>query len=149
MQTYFRFAAPCSHTASHARRALALLSVLLCALHGDPVRAFGFDDVAVRAKLQAEAPYRSVSRKPPAELQALNYDQYRDIRFRPDHALWRSENLPFELMFFHLGKYQTESVRINEITPQGVRHIPYESADFNYGKNKLSPQTWGDVGFAG
>ena len=149
MQTYFRFAAPCSHTASHARRALALLSVLLCALHGDPVRAFGFDDVAVRAKLQAEAPYRSVSRKPPAELQALNYDQYRDIRFRPDHALWRSENLPFELMFFHLGKYQTESVRINEITSQGVRHIPYVSADFNYGKNKLSPQTWGDVGFAG
>ena len=45
----------------------------------------------------------SASRKPPAELAALTYDQYRDIRFRPDHALWRSESLPFELMFFHLG----------------------------------------------
>ena len=51
-----------------------------------------------------------------AELQALSYDQYRDIRFRPDHALWRAENLPFELMFFHLGKFQTESVGINEVT---------------------------------
>jgi glucans biosynthesis protein len=40
-------------------------------------------------------------------------------------------------------------VLINEITPQGARHIPYASADFNYGKNKLSPQTWGDMGFAG
>ena len=60
-----------------------------------------------------------------------------------------AENLPFELMFFHLGKFQTEAVRINEVTPQGVRHIAYNSADFNYGKNKLSPQSWGDVGFAG
>jgi glucans biosynthesis protein len=149
MQTHFRFAGPYSQTASRARRALAFVSFLLLVLHGDPARAFDFDDVAARAKLQAQGTYRSVSRKPPAELQALTYDQYRDIRFRPDHALWRPEKLPFELMFFHLGKYQTESVRINEITPQGVRHIPYESADFNYGKNKLSPQSWGDVGFAG
>src|SRR5450759_815506 len=149
MQTRFRFTAPYRQAATHARRALAFVSLLLLVLHGNPARAFGFDDVAARAELQARETYRSVSRKPPAELQALNYDQYRDIRFRPDHALWRPENLPFELMFFHLGKYQTESVRINEITPRGVRHIPYESANFNYGKNKLSPQTWGDVGFAG
>jgi glucans biosynthesis protein len=128
---------------------LAIVGLLLGVLHGGPARAFGFDEVAAQAKLQAQGSYRSVSRKPPAELQALTYDQYRDIRFRPDHALWRSEHLPFELMFFHLGKFQTESVRINEVTPQGVRHIPYDSADFNYGKNQLSPKTWGDLGFAG
>src|SRR5450755_4585163 len=149
MQTRFGFTAPYSYAATHARRPLAFVSLMLVVLHGDPARAFGFDDVAARAELQARGAYRSISRKPPAELQALTYDQYRDIRFRPDHALWRAENLPFELMFFHLGKFQTESVLINEITPQGVRHISYKSADFNYGKNKLSPQTWGDVGFAG
>lgn len=149
MQTRFHFTAPYSQAASCARRALAFVSFLLVVLYGDPVRAFGFDDVAARAELQALRPYRSASRKPPAELQALTYDQYRDIRFRPDHALWRAENLPVELMFFHLGKFQTESVRINEITPNGARHIRYKSADFDYGKNKLSPQTWGDVGFAG
>src|ERR1044072_6889458 len=99
-------------------RVFAALSLGLIVLRSDPAAAFGFDDVAVRAEQQARAPYISVKRKPPAELQALNYDQYRDIRFRPDHALWRSNNLPFELMFFHLGKFQTESVRINEITPQ-------------------------------
>jgi glucans biosynthesis protein len=125
------------------------VGLVLVVLHADPARAFGFDDVAARAKLQAQGTYQSVSRKPPAELQALTYDQYRDIRFRPDHALWRAEHLPFEVMFFHLGKFQTESVRINEVTPQGARHIPYSSADFNYGKNKLSPQSWGDLGFAG
>ena len=143
------FPASYRRAAFRARRSVALVSFFLLIFHSALAHAFGFDEVAARAKLQARAPYRSLSHKPPAELQALTYDQYRDIRFRPDHALWRAENLPFELMFFHLGKFQTESVLINEITPQGVRHISYKSTDFNYGKNKLSPQTWGDVGFAG
>ena len=149
MQIQIRFFEFFTKTGSRGQRALAILSLLLVALHGTAASAFSFDDVAARAKLQAQAPYRSESHKPPAELQALTYDQYRDIRFRPDHALWRSEHLPFELMFFHLGKFQTQAVRINEITSQGVRHISYDSADFNYGKNKLSPNTWGDLGFAG
>lgn len=138
-----------TQAASRGRRALAILSLLALATHAAAASAFSFDDVAARAKTQAQAPYRSVSHKPPAELQALTYDQYRDIRFRPDHALWRAEHLPFELMFFHLGKFQTEAVRINEITSQGVRYLPYDSADFNYGKNKLSPKSWGDLGYAG
>ncbi len=118
-------------------------------LQGKPAFGFDFDDVASQAQQRAEAPHRTLNRKPPSELTALDYDQYRDIRFRPDHALWRRDRLPFELMFFHLGKFQTESVRIHEITPQGVRHLPYDSADFDYGHNKLSPRTWGDLGFAG
>ena len=135
--------------AARAFNALAALACLVIALHASPARAFGFDDVAARAEKQARSAYKAPTKRPPAELQALNYDQYRDIRFRPDHALWRPENLQYEVMFFHLGKFQTDAVRINEVTPQGVRHLPYDSADFNYGKNKLSPQTWGDVGFAG
>jgi len=126
------------------------LGGVLALAHPAQARAFGFDEVAAQAEKLAGAPYRNASRLAPAELQALNYDQYRDIRFRPDHALWRAENLPFELMFFHLGgEFQIRSVRMNEVTSQGVRHIPYDSADFNYGHNKLSPEKWGDVGFAG
>lgn len=129
--------------------ALALAALVVVLLHGGPAHAFGFDEIAARAQAQAKRAYQVVSRKPPPELQALSYDQYRDIRFRPERALWRADRLPFELMFFHLGKFQTEPVRINEITAQGVRHIRYSSAEFDYGKNKLSPQNWGDVGFAG
>ncbi len=122
---------------------------MMVVVRAGPAGAFGFDDVAARAEQQSRSAYESATHKPPAELAGLTYDQYRDIRFRPDHALWRRENLPFELMFFHLGKFQTQSVRINEVTAQGVHHIPYQSADFNYGHNKLSPQAWGDLGFAG
>ena len=125
-----------------------VLASLMCAL-GQTAAAFDFNDVAERASEQARKPYKAFTRKPPAELAALTYDQYRDIRFLPDHALWKQDKLPFEMMFFHLGKFQTEPVLINEVTPSGVRHIRYRTADFDYGQNKLSPEKWGDLGFAG
>src|SRR5690606_11791418 len=109
----------------------ALAGLFLAAFLATPATAFDFDDVAARAAEQAKKPYRPLTRKPPPELAALTYDQHRDIRFRPEHALWRKDDVPFELMFFHLGKFQLEPVLINEVTPQGVRHIRYRSADFD------------------
>jgi glucans biosynthesis protein len=126
-----------------------LACCLALALHVSAAGAFTFEDVSVLAQIQARQPYRDSSRKAPAQLQALSYDQYRDIRFRPDRALWRKDKLPFEVMFFHLGKFQKNAVRIDEITRQGTQHIPYRAADFDFGKNKLSPQSWGDLGFGG
>jgi glucans biosynthesis protein len=124
------------------------VGALLTALGGARLAAaFDFDDVAAIARKQALAPYRVPERKQPAELAGLTYDQYRDIRFRPDHALWRSESLPFEAMFFHVGK-QNERVRMNEVAAK-VRHLPYDRADFDYGKNTLSPEKWGDLDFGG
>src|SRR5262245_29003085 len=149
MQAHFCRSASPVRTTPRGRHTLAVASFLLLAFYGERGSAFGFDDVAARAQEQAQRPYRSDSRKPPAELAALTYDQYRDVRFRPDHALWRKDGVPFEVMFFHLGKFQTEPVRINEVDARGVRHIPYASADFDYGRNKLSPRAWGDLGFAG
>jgi glucans biosynthesis protein len=149
MALRFRSIAHSADRLTRIVRAFACLGVLAGFLHAAPALAFGFDDVAARAQSQARTPYKSGIRQPPAELAALNYDQYRDIRFRPDHALWRADKLQYELMFFHLGKFQLAPVRINEVTPQGVRHIAYNSADFNYGHNKLSPEKWGDLGFAG
>jgi glucans biosynthesis protein len=122
---------------------------LVIALYAGACGAFSFEDVCVLAQVQARQPYRDSSRKAPAQLQALNYDQYRDIRFRPDRALWRNDKLPFEVMFFHLGKFQKNAVRIDEVTQQGTQHIPYRAGDFDFGKNKLSPQSWGDLGFGG
>ena len=66
-------------------------------------------------------------------LAALNYDQVRDIRWRPERALWRAEQLPFEAMFFHLGLYQREPVLINEVSPQRHAPHPHRTADFDYG----------------
>ncbi len=112
--------------------------------------AFGFDDVSKRASALSEAAYAAAPDTLPAALKNLSYDQYRDIRFRPEKALWRAEKLPFELMFFHRGKFAIEPVRINEVTAQGVRSLDFDPADFNYGRNALSPASWKQqLGFAG
>jgi glucans biosynthesis protein len=131
-------------------RAAAISAGLLFTVFGHGAAlAFDFEDVAERAQSSALEPYQPAVKKPPEALAKLTYDQYRDIRFRPDRALWRDDKLPFELMFFHLGKFQTEPVIINEVTAQGVQHVRYSAAEFDYGKNKLYPQAWGDIGFAG
>lgn len=139
-------------TFSHVARRTAGPTIALAAslLAGAAsAQAFDFESVTRLARDGATQPYRTISDKLPADLAKLNYDQVRDIRWRPDRALWRADKLPFEAMFFHLGLYQTEPVLINEVTPQGARHISYSRADFDYGKNQVKPQSWGDLGFAG
>jgi len=111
--------------------------------------AFGFEDVAAIAQQRAQAPYAPASAALPAELVGLDYDGLRDIRFRPARSLWRNAQLPFEVQFFHRGLYQREPVRVHEITPQGVRPLAYDSADYDFGRNAVQPQAWGDLGPAG
>jgi periplasmic glucans biosynthesis protein len=46
--------------------------------------------VAARAEKLAAAPYHKSSASLVISLKALTCDQFRDIRFRPERALWRS-----------------------------------------------------------
>ncbi|MES2190498.1 MAG: glucan biosynthesis protein G [Pseudomonadota bacterium] len=111
-------------------------------------QAWTLDDVASLAKTRAQTPFQTAGQPVPAELAALDYDGYRDIRFNTDKALWRSEALPYEVNFFHVGPHG-DTVRIHEVTADGSKAVPYSAADFSFGKNRLQPQTWGDLGFAG
>jgi glucans biosynthesis protein len=107
------------------------------ALAGTPACAALFDDVAARAQALAATAFQP---QPKAAVRAasdaLTYDQYRDIRFRPDRSLWRKDGLPFEVQFFHPGFVNTETVKINEVDG-GVAHpLVFDMADFDYGHNK-------------
>src|SRR5687767_12052268 len=87
-----------------AARAALLIGSLLALLTATQAAAFDFDDVAAIARRLGRAPYKAPDPTQPAELEGLNYDEYRDIRFNPDRALWRDQDLPFDVMFFHRGK---------------------------------------------
>jgi len=110
---------------------------------------FGFEDIAQRARTLAEAPYQAPGNALPKELKQLSYHQYKDIRFNPQAAHWRDANLPFEIAFFHVGYFYDQPVRLNEITAEGVRPIPFDPKQFSYGKNTFDPSRLADVGFAG
>jgi glucans biosynthesis protein len=135
-------------------RSLTLIfGLALLGISASSAAPFSFDDVAARAQALSASAYRSSGVKIPGVLKALDYDQYRDIRFRPDKALWRERKLPFEVMFFHVGGFFTVPVRINEIDDKGVRPLRFDREAFNYGPaSGLTPReedSWGDVGFAG
>jgi glucans biosynthesis protein len=110
---------------------------------------FGLDDVARRARDIASRPYKAPPDRLPQELKDLDYDAMRDIRFKPQDALWRAEKLPFELMFLHLGRGVREPVAINTIEQGRVHKVPFDPAHFDYGRNRVDPQKLRDIGFAG
>ena len=52
--------------------------------------AFGPSTVRELARALAAKPFEPPDEKLPDALKDLNYDQYRSIRFLPEHALWRN-----------------------------------------------------------
>jgi periplasmic glucans biosynthesis protein len=128
-------------------RLMALVGALL--LTATDAQAFNLDDVAARAAKLASAPYQKPGTTVPASIKGLTYDQYRDIRFRPERALWRNSKLPFELMFFHPGFFFEDIVTIHEVTAEGIQTVRYDPEAFDYGKNKIDREDLRRVGFAG
>ena len=109
-----------------------------------------FDQVAAIARDRAAAPYSAPATRLPEPLAALDYDALRDIRFRADRALWRDAGLEFEGMFFHPGRYHSQPVRVHEVLPSGEsRPLPWRSTDYDYGRNTVPADGWGDLGHAG
>jgi glucans biosynthesis protein len=127
----------------------ATLVALACLAASASARAFSFEDVSARAKALAQQPYKKADSTLPKELQGLTYDQYRDIRFRPDKALWRNTPLPFEVMFFHQGLYYEQPVRVHEVTSDGVRDVRFDPSLFDYGANTFDTSKLKGLGFAG
>ena len=130
------------------RMATAFL-LLACAVASTAVHAFGFDDVERKARALAAQPYKLAPSQLPKAWLDLDYDQYRDIHFKPDHALWRAQKLPFEVMFFHPGFHFDHPVHINEVVGNAVKEVPYSPDEFDYGKNTLAKSATRFPGFAG
>jgi glucans biosynthesis protein len=136
-------------SAPRRRHALLAAAALLAAGWGGAARAFGLEDVARRAQTLASEPYRKPSTSLPDEVGHLTYDQYRDIRFRPERALWRDAGLRFELTFFHQGWTYPEPVALHEIGPDGVRDLAFDPDAFDYGHNAVDRNRLRGLSFAG
>jgi hypothetical protein len=110
---------------------------------------FGFEDVSARAQALAKEAFKDPHGEVPAWLTQITYDQWRDVRFRPDHALWRDKHLQFQVQFFHPGLYYDRTVAMNAVDDQGVHPIPFSPSDFDYGHNDFASRVPQNLGFAG
>ncbi|MEW5688451.1 MAG: glucan biosynthesis protein G, partial [Pseudomonadota bacterium] len=101
-----------------------------------------------RARALARAPFRQPEPALPAKLAGLGYDAYRDLRFRPDRAVWRGERLPFQLQMFHRGGLFRDPVELNEMADGAARPLPFSRDQFTYGAQDVGDLP-PDLGFAG
>lgn len=131
--------------------AFALVAALTAATGADPAPAapYGFEDVVAKAEQVAEQPYQDPSGRVPRWLLDISYDQWRDIRFRPERALWRDRKLPFEVQFFHPGLFYDRVVEVSEVDAEGASPVPFSPGMFDYGSNDFASRVPQDLGFSG
>ncbi len=114
-----------------------------------PPPHFGFEDVVRRARDLAAAPFDATVARLPDGLETLDYDGWRDIRFRPDKAIFAAQGGSFRLQLFHLGHLYRRPVTVNTIRDGIATPIPYSASLFDYGKAKFDRQLPVNTGFAG
>lgn len=107
-----------------------------------------WDEMRSLAKGLADRPF--VQRRAddlPEWLAKLDYDGYRNLRFRPACMLWAGEPLPFCVQFHHRGYLFKEKTPMWEISPSGRYELRFSPEQFDYGGSAEAVPT--DLGYSG
>ncbi len=125
-------------------------SRVLAASSSSSSEVFTFGGVIKEARELAQKPFKAPKGDVPERLMKVSYDQWRDIRFKPEQAFWRQEKLPFTLQFFHPGLYYDRVVAFHVIDSKGiVRPIAFSRDYFDYKSPAVRALVPDDLGFAG
>lgn len=109
-----------------------------------------FPDIIQKAKKRASRSYKSAEAQAPEYLYSLTEAQWRSIRFKPEEALWRTKNLPFELEFYHPGFIYRHQVDIHIIDGGRETAQPFSPDMFVYPNKPLGDKVrQTPPGFAG
>lgn len=109
---------------------------------------FDFNAVIEKARERASQAYQAPP-EVPQFLQDLTYNQYQEIRFKPEASLWQSDDSEFEIMTVTPGMYYGHPVQLNQVDGEGVREIPFRKSDFTYPTEELAKRIPADLGYAG
>lgn len=90
-----------------------------------------FSRVTEKAEALAARPYEPGTDALPAALRDLDYDTYRQIRFRPEAALWADEG-HFSVQLFHTGFLFEAPVRLHTVENGEVASLDFDPARFRY-----------------
>ena len=115
----------------------------------EAAQPFTFETVRAFAREVAARDYEEPDERLPAYLAKIDYDQYRDIRYRPEQSLWRREGLPFEVQFFHRGFLFKQRLDIAEVIAGEAKPVAFNPSQFHYGNNQFPEPIPSDLGYAG
>lgn len=114
---------------------------------GEP---FSYAWLKGHAKSLSEQPYQEMQSSLPEGLRGLDWDEYQQIQYNKDNALWRDDELAFRTELFHLGLYFEKPVQVYELNEGVVTRVEYSPSMFDYGKSEINSETLpSDLGFAG
>jgi periplasmic glucans biosynthesis protein len=85
----------------------------------------------------------------PKPFQELSYDQYRDIRFKREQAIWSPEGLPFHVELFHRGFFYTDPVVVSLVVDGQARRVSYSPELFAFGPSVPPPAEGTVTDFSG
>ena len=114
-----------------------------------PTPRFAFEDVVRRARELSQLAYEANSQPGLEALQRLDFDQWRDIRFRAERAFFANSGSPYRMQLFHLGFLFTRPVTINTVREGLATPIPYAANLFDYGRTRFERPLPVNAGFAG
>ena len=111
--------------------------------------AFSFETVKQQAADLAAAAYKAPAEALPKGAENLDYDQFRQIRFKRDRTIWRGEGLGFELQVLPTGWLYKVPVEINLVEDGQARALEADTGYFDLGalSGKLAPDV--RMGFSG
>ena len=84
-----------------------------------------------------------------ASLAAMGYDEYRDLRFRPERAIWRGEELGFELQLFPSAYIYRTPVEIFLVENDSIRLLNADRALFDFGPQNGKVPLQAPLSFSG
>lgn len=144
--------APLSRRAVVAGGVLAgLTASLVGPAEADPPAPASFNRawLVAHAEALARGTYQAPKGDLPDRLQNIDYDTYRTLRFRRDHALWADQKLGFTAQFFHLGFLYHDPVSIYEVVDGKATLVPYSPDMFDVDGEVLKGIDDPGLGFAG
>jgi glucans biosynthesis protein len=106
---------------------------------------FDFELFTARMKDLAALPYEAPAFELPEAYQGLDYDAYRHIQFRPDHALWAEDGLGFHVHAFHPGWLFKEPVKLFELKDGTATPVQFGAADFDYHDKDIEERVAGST----
>jgi periplasmic glucans biosynthesis protein len=135
-----------------SRRELLALSAAALAMpkqtHANETAAYSFDTLLAEARQLAALPAQRRDNALPQPLSNLDFDAWRDIRFKPDRAI--SDALdPYQLQLFHRGFLYRDPVTISLLDKGSRVPLVYDPLRFDFGRTTMPDNLPLDFGHAG
>jgi glucans biosynthesis protein len=102
-----------------------------------------------QARRLAKSPFSPPHVPLPKALSGLDQEHYRDIRFRPDEAVWARDGLSFHLQPLQRGWLYLEPVEIALVDDDGAHYLAYRPDFFATGKVGLATLPSEDIEYSG